>query len=375
MTSYTASFPQSNCARMRDRTLASSNAYRPSLIAMTPSAASPTADYRFLLLIIPPVCILLLAVGLFEFGSNITVDNFHNLTSRLMYPASEASKQPFDPTHFLVEVKSRYIWLTTVVVALVAGVYALILCALLIYQSHPRPRLLAVTAIGIFFASIGVVFIWSLDETYSLYRAVFSFSYDNLRQAGPQRISEHLLRYAMTVVSIVNVQAVIVPIVVLLAACSTLAPPVTGNLPNPEFCALQMKRLKEVLTAAAAILVAGILHMGAWLRWPAALVADKNAHEAMLGAALAITLFWGVTFTLMLVSTYLPAALLLAKRAQALLQDSPSTQSVPIPEEWLKEHGLFLSLQDHLPQFGLMLAPLLASPLSSLLLAPLTPTG
>ena len=360
---------------MRDHTLASSNAYCPNLIAMTPSAASPTADYRFLLLIIPPVCILLLAVGLFEFGSNITVDNFHNLTSRLMYPASEASKQPFDPTHFLVEVKSRYIWLTTVVVALVAGVYALILCALLIYQSHPRPRLLAVTAIGIFFASIGVVFIWSLDETYSLYRAVFSFSYDNLRQAGPQRISEHLLRYAMTVVSIVNVQAVIVPIVVLLAACSTLAPPVTGSRPNPEFCALQMKRLKEVLTAAAAILVAGILHMGAWLRWPAALVADKNAHEAMLGAALAITLFWGVTFTLMLVSTYLPAALLLAKRAQALLQDSPSTQSVPIPEEWLKEHGLFLSLQDHLPQFGLMLAPLLASPLSSLLLAPLTPTG
>ena len=360
---------------MRDHTLASSNAYCPNLIAMTPSAASPTADYRFLLLIIPPVCILLLAVGLFEFGSNITVDNFHNLTSRLMYPASEASKQLFDPTHFLVEVKSRYIWLTTVVVALVAGVYALILCALLIYQSHPRPRLLAVTAIGIFFASIGVVFIWSLDETYSLYRAVFSFSYDNLRQAGAQRISEHLLRYAMTVVSIVNVQAVIVPIVVLLAACSTLAPPVTGNRPNPEFCASQMKRLKEVLTAAAAILVAGILHMGAWLRWPAALVADKNAHEAMLGAALAITLFWGVTFTLMLVSTYLPAALLLANRAQALLQDGPSTQSVPIPEEWLKEHGLFLSLQDHLPQFGLMLAPLLASPLSSLLLAPLTPTG
>jgi len=32
-------------------------------------------------------------------------------------------------------------------------------------------------------------------------------------------------------------------------------------------------------------------------------------------------------------------------------------------------------LQDHFPQFGLMLAPLLASPLSSLLFTPLTPTG
>ena len=115
--------------------------------------------------------------------------------------------------------------------------------------------------------------------------------------------------------------------------------------------------------------------MGAWLRWPAALIADKDAHEAVLGTALAITLFWGVTFTLMLVSTYLPAALLLAKRAQALLQESPSNQSEPEPAQWLKDHGLFLSLQDHFPQFGRMLAPLLASPLSSLLFAPLTPTG
>jgi hypothetical protein len=324
---------------------------------------------------IPSLFILLLAIGLFEFSSNITVDNFHNLTSQLMHRASEASKESLDPTHFLVEVKSRYIWLTTVVVVLVAGLYALIVCGMIIFQSHLRPRLLVVTVVGVFFASVGLAFIWALDDTHALYRAVFSFSYENLRQAGPQRISEQLLRYALVVVSIVNVQAMVVPVVALLAACSTLAPPMAGPQPDPTFYALQMRRLKEVLAAASAILVAGVLHMGAWLRWPAALIADKDAHEAVLGTALAITLFWGVTFTLMLVSTYLPAALLLANRAQALLQESSSNQSGPEPEQWLKDHGLFLSLQDHFPQFGLMLAPLLASPLSSLLFAPLTPTG
>lgn len=342
---------------------------------MTPRTASFTSDYRFLLLIIPSLFILFLATSLFEFGSNITVENFHGLTHRLMHPASEASTKPLDPSQFLVEVKSRYIWLTTVVVALVAGLYALISCGAIIYQAHPRPRLIAVIALGIFLASLGIAFIWALDETYALYRAVFSFSYDNLRQAGRQRISEDLLRYAMVVVSIVNVQAMVVPVVALLAACSTLASPVSGVQPDPAFWSLQMRRLKEVLSAASAILVAGVLHMGAWLRWPAALVADIKAHEALLGAALAITLFWGVTFTLMLVSTYLPAALLLARRAQALLLESPLQPAAPDPEQWLKDHGLFLSLQDHLPQFGLMLAPLLASPLSSLLLAPLTPTG
>ncbi|NOU11053.1 MAG: hypothetical protein HOO98_13710 [Nitrospira sp.] len=107
---------------------------------MTPLAPSPASDYRFLLLMVPSLFILLLAVGLFEFSSNITVDNFHNLTSRLMHRASEASKESLDPTHFLVEVKSRYIWLTTVVVALVAGLYAFIMQTVIICQTHPRPR-------------------------------------------------------------------------------------------------------------------------------------------------------------------------------------------------------------------------------------------
>ncbi|MGE0643618.1 MAG: hypothetical protein AB7P24_08110 [Nitrospira sp.] len=342
---------------------------------MTPSSASSASDYRFLLLIIPPAFILLLAIGLFEFSANITVDNFHTLTNWLMHSTSKDPDQPFSATPFLVEAKSRYIWLTTVVLALVAGIYAFLLCAMMIYQCHRGPRLVVVTTIGLVFALGGVTFIWALDESHTLYRAVFGFSYDNLSRAGSQRISEHLLRYVMVVVSTVNVQALIVPVVALLAACSTLASPISGQPPDPQFYASQMKRLKEVLTAASAILVSGILHMGAWLRWPAALVADKGGQEAVLGTALAITLFWGVTFTLMLVSTYLPAALLLAQRAEALLMERPSENAEPEPDQWLKDHGLFLSLQDHFPQFGLILAPLLASPLSSLLVAPLSPTG
>jgi hypothetical protein len=53
---------------------------------------------------------------------------------------------------------------------------------------------------------------------------------------------------------------------------------------------------------------------------------------------------------------YLPAAVLLARRAQALLQESPHRQTAPEQDQWLRDHGLFLSLQDHFPQFGLMLA-------------------
>ncbi|MCS6898089.1 MAG: hypothetical protein NZM29_08965, partial [Nitrospira sp.] len=304
-----------------------------------------------------------------------TVDNFHDLTSRLMHQDHATSAPPFNPAHFLVEVKSRYLWLTTVVIMLVTGLHASILCGMIVYQSLGRSQLTVVAAVGIVLASLGLAFLWALDETHALYRAVFAFSYENLRQAGPQRITPELLHHAKTTVSAINIEAVVVPVMTLLAACSTLAPPPRGDQATPDFWATQMKRLNEVLGAASAILVAGILHMGAWLRWPAALIADKSAHEAVLGASMAITLFWGVTFTLMLISTYLPAAFILAKRAQALLQADPDTQSPSSQEAWLKQHGLFLSLHDHVPQVGLMLAPLLASPLSSFLLAPLAPTG
>ena len=63
--------------------------------------------------------------------------------------------------------------------------------------------------------------------------------------------------------------------------------------------------------------------MGAWLRWPAALVPGKEAQEAVFGTASATTRFWHVTSAMMLVATGFPAALLLTKRDQALRQESP----------------------------------------------------
>ncbi len=341
---------------------------------MTPTVTA-RPNYRFLFLVAPALGVLLLAVGLFESSANITLDRFHSLAVHLTHGAAMEETPHFDSIRFLVEVKARYIWLTTVVVVFVVAVYALVLCGSLILHAHPRPRLFVMGAVGGLLVALGLWFLASLDATHVLYRAVYGFTYDNLQQAGPERIGPGLLRFAKQVVSVVNVQAVIVPVFVVLAACSTLAPPRDAAPPSPQYCALQLRRPKDVLMAGSAVLVAGILHMGAWLRWPSALVADKSAHEAVLGAALAITLYWGVTFTLLLVATYLPAATILARRAHALLLDNPSGFRIENPDQWLKEHGLFLTLQDHLPQFGLMLAPLLASSLSSLLLAPLNPTG
>lgn len=106
------------------------------------------------------IAILLLAVELFEFSANITVDTFLDLTKDLMQPASKSPSREFHATHFLVEVKARYVWLTTVVVALVAGAYAAMMCATLIYQSHPMRRLMVVSTVGLVLSAIGLLFLW-----------------------------------------------------------------------------------------------------------------------------------------------------------------------------------------------------------------------
>jgi hypothetical protein len=172
-----------------------------------------------------------------------------------------------------------------------------------------------------------------------------------------------------------NGLAVIVPVIAVMAACSAIALPENGNALNPDYLTMQMRNLKEVLNAGSALLVSGILHMDAWLRWPASLVSDKGVQDGMLGVALAITLFWGATFTLVLIATYGPAATYLGTRAREVLRQEKFVEEIPDPDQWLEDHGFYFTPGDQLPQIGVMLAPLLAGPLGSLLMAPIAPVG
>ncbi|MFO0731651.1 MAG: hypothetical protein U0361_11805 [Nitrospiraceae bacterium] len=80
----------------------------------------------------------------------------------------------------------------------------------------------------------------------------------------------------------------------------------------------------------------------------------------------------------MLVVTYLPGAIYLG-----LPRGTPSFEPRPLHPrssigkkwQWLKDNGLRLTLEEHLIQFGVMLAPLMAGPLGSFLLAPLSSAG
>ena len=67
------------------------------------------------------------------------------------------------------------------------------------------------------------------------------------------------------------------------------------------------------------------------------------------GAALAITVFWGTSFTLMLMGTYEPAATKLSAQAQHLIKQEQQKGTVQDQQAWLKEHDLSITLGEQLP--------------------------
>lgn len=315
------------------------------------------------LMILPPFAILTVAVLLFDNSSTMSMDAFAQLTRDL----TRATAPP-DLPQTLAELRGRYIWLTSVVLNTVVPIGSAILCGLIVHRSHDRSGRRVALGLGLLLCAAGAATLFGTIATKGvLYRAVFAFTYLTLENS--QRFTPEFLGYTHMLVSLINGLAVVVPVVAVLAASSTIRH--AGNGGNGEIgqLAAQMRDLKEVLYTGSAILVVGILHMGSWLRWPSTLVADPGLHQAVLGVALSVTLFWGATFSLVLIASYAPAAGILARRARALWESDPGIQHADHPNAWLKERGFFVGISEELPQIAVIFAPLLAGPLGALVAA------
>jgi hypothetical protein len=114
------------------------------------------------------------------------------------------------------------------------------------------------------------------------------------------------------------------------------------------------------------MLITGIINMGAWMRWPAALFSSGDANE-INGMALGVTTFWGATFTLTAIAAYVPAAVYLRMKA---VEDFSRVNPDKMPAEqeaWLKQHNLTISPGSQVVPIAAMVGPLIASPLGALL--------
>ena len=164
---------------------------------------------------------------------------------------------------------------------------------------------------------------------------------------------------ARVIVACINVMAGVVPAFFIAAAVATTLPPLEGW--NEATLARRARQIRQIVAFVAAFMVAGVLHMGGWTHLAGATL-GVDADHALDRVAVAVTLYWGAAFTLMIASFYLPMGVRLVELAEGVMDEL----GVGAAErrDWLAARGLSFEPSQQLPQIAAVAAPLLAGPLS-----------
>ena len=136
--------------------------------------------------------------------------------------------------------------------------------------------------------------------------------------------------------------------------------PVLTRPPKNGWCEAELlERIKDARflgVTASAFMVAGVLHMYAWMSWASQLI-NKDALESVVGS---VVFYWGTVFAMMLAALYVPALIFLQSKAEQVMNE----EQIPFKDrsEWLIDRGLSFKFATQLPQFTGILAPLIAAP-------------
>jgi hypothetical protein len=315
--------------------------------------------HAYLCVALGPLAVVALATVGFEWVSPSGPDTRFAAVPYLSAPALA----PLSAPAVFNEASARYAWLTTVLLNVVVSLLAVACFATVVRRTLARRHWRAAGVGAISLCAVGILGLVIATEVGSaLSRLLYAFTYDALVASG--RFSAFFLNRVFVMISIVNTLAVVAPVCALVA-CSGIVVSDRESREDLADLRLRTRSLRETVNAAGALLVTGILHMGAWLRWSAALVPEKSAREGIEQFVLAVTVFWGLTFSLMIVVAFLPSMMILRSRALAWHFASPDHRDED-PEKWLTRHGLKFSMGGQLPQVAVILAPLLAGPAASL---------
>jgi hypothetical protein len=125
-----------------------------------------------------------------------------------------------------------------------------------------------------------------------------------------------------------------------------------------------MRSLQAILYAGTFLLVTGVLLKKTIYEWSLAYLVQDETTAVVRTFLETLLTMEGVFYTLVLAAAYLPASLVLLRRAQLLVEPTLSTTE---KEASLKEYGLTFSLKDSLPRILAILGPFLTGSAADLL--------
>lgn len=169
--------------------------------------------------------------------------------------------------------------------------------------------------------------------------------------------------HALWVVAFGNALALALAAVALLASCATLWPVRKDAADAVAEIAARVRLLRLLLYVGMVALAVAILRLSATFGWAlAALPSTEADHTAKLINIITnnVTSAEAASYTLLLAAIYVPAVLVLRRRARSLIPKDKKTTSAA-GDKWLEENGLNItaSLKTLLPKLAAILAPLL----------------
>ena len=130
-----------------------------------------------------------------------------------------------------------------------------------------------------------------------------------------------------------------------------------------DLAAENLRQMRQQLYLSSLILTFGMFFATSWLYWPLPLVAEP--HRAAYGALLlSMALYTGTYFSLLILSFYLPVAIILDGRARDLAQRAArgmKTGNAGDAETWLDARGLKDGAGDYLRAGFALTAPILTA--------------
>ncbi|MCK8464963.1 hypothetical protein MUY35_13980 [Aliiroseovarius sp. S1339] len=122
---------------------------------------------------------------------------------------------------------------------------------------------------------------------------------------------------------------------------------------------------QRYLYCSGVLLTTGMVLVLSWMSWPNAMITDDKVREAHLGVINSLSMFRGVTYTVLILSFYMPVSLILKVRIERFKR---AASGVGEPELGAQLEGFDINRIASLDAFKAMLAiasPILASAIGS----------
>ena len=280
-----------------------------------------------------------------------------------------------DGSLILRESAARLSWATSILLYLVVGTGISVAAIRTLRRLAGGYHLLVLGVSGMIIIAVSLAYMMRAADQRMALSGVYYFTHDVL--SASSLLPDKSVQIIGLIVNFINGFGVIVPAFLLISGSAVLVavlPSDAAGRPGPDHAGkdrllrnsvFKMRNLREIISLGSALMVGGVVHMGAWTRWPAAIVDDPDLIVEIQNASLAVCVYWGATFSLMIATFYLPVAFGISRTAEELLLDPDMPEAER--KDWLKNHGLSVMPTQQVPQLTMILAPVVAGPVGAFL--------